>query len=173
MSRLINCPSSITAIAETAKGSNIKEAKAFLGGEKQPALRVSRCPELYWDLSRDKIKGKSEDQLRRWKNPRKKAVANFITVCGDKAITDITPDDMLDFRAWWMDKIEAEGLNNTSANKDFIHLGDVLKTINNMKRLSLILPLTGLAFKENDKKQRPAFSDKRSGPRFSTSLQPC
>ncbi len=149
----------ISAITETSKGSDMKEAKAFLGGEKPPALKVSRCLELYWELSRDKIQGKSEDQLRRWKNPRIKAVANFISVCGDKAINAITPDDMLDFRGWWMDKLEAGGLTANSANKDFIHIGDVLKTINNMKRLGLILPLTGLAFKENEKKQRPAFSD--------------
>lgn len=67
---------------------------------------------------------------------------------------------MLDYRGWWMNKIEEEGLANTSANKDLIHLSEILRTINTMKRLGLSLPLSGLAFKEGEKKQRPSFTDK-------------
>lgn len=136
------------------------EAVALLGRVEPPSLTISECLDLYWELARDKTQGKSDDQLRRWKNPRIKAVKNFIDVCGDKAIADISADDMLDYRAWWMDKIEREGLANTSANKDFIHLGDVLKTVNKLKRLGLALPLSGLSFKKGEAKQRPSFSDK-------------
>ncbi|WP_299146789.1 DUF6538 domain-containing protein [uncultured Tateyamaria sp.] len=126
------------------------EAVALLGRVEPPALKISECLELYWELARDKTQGKSDDQLRRWKNPRIKAVKNFIEVCGDKAIANVTADDMLDYRAWWMDKIEREGLANTSANKDFIHLGDVLKTVNKLKRLGITLPLSGLSFKKGE-----------------------
>jgi len=150
----------VAAISGPEDQPDAFEAEALLGGAEPPALKVSQCLDLYWQLARDKIQGKSDDQLRRWKNPRIKAVNNFVEVCGDKAITKITPDDMLDFRGWWMDKIESEGLATTSANKDFTHLGDVLKTVNVMKRLGLILPLTGLAFKESEAKQRPSFADK-------------
>ena len=134
------------------------EAAALLGGAKAPPLTVSRALDLYWTLARDKTLGKSEDQLRRWKNPRVKAVKNFIAVVGDKAIRDITGDDMLDFRNWWMERLEEEDLTPNSANKDLIHLGDVLKTVNRMKRLGLVLPLTDLSFKEGDSKKRPPFS---------------
>jgi len=51
------------------------------------------------------------------------------------------------------------GLTANSANKDLIHLGEVLKTVNKMKRLGLDLPLDGLAFKEGEKSERPPFSD--------------
>jgi hypothetical protein len=70
-----------------------------------------------------------------------KSVNNFIAVVGDKAIKDITGDDMLDFRNWWMERLEEEDLTPNSANKDLFHLGDVLKTVNRMKRLGLVLPL--------------------------------
>lgn len=62
------------------------EAAAVLGGAKEPPLTVSKALELYWTLAKDKSLGKSEDQLRRWKKPRMKAVKNFIAVVGDKAI---------------------------------------------------------------------------------------
>lgn len=136
------------------------EAAALLGGAQEPALTVSRALELYWPLARDKTLGKSADQIRRWENPRKKALKNFIAVVGDKALSAITGDDMLDFRNWWMERLEEEELTANSANKDLIHLGDILKTVNRMKRLGLVLPLTDLSFKEGEGKKRPPFSVK-------------
>ena len=114
--------------------------------------------EQYWTLAADKTLGKSEDQLRRWKNPRLKAIKNFVDVISDKLISDITADDMLDFRQWWFDRIENDGLTTNAANKDLIHLGDVLKTVNKMKRLGLVLPLGGLSFKLDEAGKRPPFS---------------
>ena len=51
-------------------------------------------------------------------------------VIGDKAIDNITRDDMLEFRQYWLDRIEGGEVTANSANKDLIHLGDVLKTVN-------------------------------------------
>ncbi len=92
-----------------------REAAAVLGGTPEPPITVSRALELYWGLAADKTIGKSEDQLRRWQNPRKKAVRNFISVVGDKALADITGDDMLDFRGCRLEKMEADGLTANSA----------------------------------------------------------
>ena len=115
---------------------------------------------MFWTLTKDQTFGKSADQSRRWKNPIKKAVKNFIDVVGDKAMSEIIPDDILDFRDWWSDRMQEEGLSANSANKDLIHLGKVLKTVNRMKRLNLNLPLGGLSFKEDDGEVRCPFSDK-------------
>jgi integrase len=73
-------------------------------------------------------------------------------------LSDISGDDMLDFRQWWTEKLESEDLTPNSANKDLIHLGSVLKTINKRKRLGLVLPLTDLSFKGGENRQRPPFS---------------
>lgn len=148
---------------EAAKGRDgepdARRAAAVLGGAQEPQITVSRALALYWDLAKDRTRGKSADQLRRWENPRKKAVKNFVGVVGDKAVGEITSDDMLDFRNWWMERLEDGGLTPDSANKDLIHLGDVLKTVNKMKRLGLVLPLTDLGFKKSEAKQRPPFSE--------------
>jgi len=106
----------------------------MLGGVGEPAITVARALELFWSLAADRALGKSEDQLRRWKNPRKKAIVNFVDLIGDKAIGDITVDDRIDFRQGWLDKITADGLTPSSANKDLVHLADTLRTVNRMKR---------------------------------------
>lgn len=133
-------------------------AAAVLGAVSEPPIPVSRALELYWDLAKDRTLNKSKDQLRRWKNPRKKAIRNFLDVVGDKPLAEITGDDMLTFRDYWYDRIHDEALTPNSANKDLTHLGDVLKTVNRMKRLNLALPLSDLTFKEGDAKKRPPFS---------------
>lgn len=149
----------IEAVSGPDDKPDLKEAAAFLGGATEPAITITRALDLYWHMAGDKIIGKSDDQLRRWKNPRRKAIKNLVAVICDKALSDITGDDMLDFRSWWLERLEIEDLTANSANKDLIHIGDVLKTVNKMKRLGLVLPLSDLKFKEGEAKQRPPFSD--------------
>jgi integrase len=135
-----------------------RETDALLGAVPKPKLTLSQCLKEFWKLAHDRTIGKSEDQIRRWRNPRIKAINNLIGVIGDQEIGAITADDMLDFREWWMDRISTEGLTPNSANKDIIHIGNVLRTVNKMKRLGLNLPLSDLAIREGEKKTRPAFS---------------
>lgn len=134
------------------------EAAAVLGGAPVEAIKVSDALELYWTLAADKTLGKSKDQLRRWQNPRTKAVKNFLSVVGDKSISEISGDDMLEFRGWWWDRIAAGEVSTNAANKDLIHLGDILKTVNRMKRLGLVLPLSDLSFKNGEAGTKPPFS---------------
>lgn len=149
----------VDAVQVVAGKPDKTAAAAFLGGAKPPTFTVQQAVDLYWDLSKDKTLGKSADQLRRWRNPLLKAVKNFVGVVGDKAIAEITGDDMLDFRSWWVDRVEEEGLSPDSANKEFVHLGVVLKTVNRLKRLGLVFPLSDLALKKGEKGLRPPFSD--------------
>lgn len=133
-------------------------ASALLGTSSKPKIPVSKALELYWSLARDKIIGKSVDQVRRWRNPRVKAIRNFIAIVGDKPIEAITRDDMLDFRQHWLERIENGEVTANSANKDLIHLGTVLKTVNGMNRLNIDLPLGELSFREGETRTRPPFS---------------
>lgn len=75
----------------------------------------------------------------------------------DKAVSDVCADDVLDFRVWWMERIQVEGLSANAANKDLTHVGDVLKTVNKMKRLGLVLPRNDLSFKQGEADKRPPF----------------
>ncbi|MEM8758802.1 MAG: DUF6538 domain-containing protein [Pseudomonadota bacterium] len=149
----------VEAIAAPAARPVGTEATALLGTIPSPEISVSKALELYWTLAGEKTLGKSADQLRRWRNPRKKAIRNFIAVVGDKGISEISRDDMLDFRQSWLDRIAAGEVMANSANKDLLHLGDVLKTVNRMKGLKLTLPLGELSFREGEARTRPPFSD--------------
>ena len=148
----------VEAVSTVGGKADLIEGKALLGEADKPAITVSKALDLYWTLAREKTFGKSPDQVRRWENPRKKAVRNFITLLGDKPLEEITRDDMLDFRQHWLERIEAGEVTPNSANKDLTHFGEVLKTVNNMKRLGIDLPLGELSFREGETRSRPPFS---------------
>lgn len=147
-----------TALGSETNKIDRREAEAILGAIAEPPITVTRALELYWTLKKDETLGKSEDQLRRWRNPRIKAIKNFVEVVGNKPLREITGDDMLNFREWWMDRITDEGLTTNSANKDLIHFGDVMKTVNRLHRLNLVLPLSDLNLRETDRKKRPSLN---------------
>ena len=131
---------------------------AFMGAAKKPEAMLSAVLDAYWDVTKDKMRGKSDDQIRRMKNPRKKAFANIIAVIGDKPLTEITQDDLFDFRSWWWDKIEAEGLEPASGNKDFTHIASTLRLVDRAKRIGLLLNYTGMNFETGEKRTRKPFS---------------
>lgn len=58
------------------KTPDLREAAALLGAVDEPGISISKALEMYWDLAREKTLGKSQDQLRRWRNQRIKAVKN-------------------------------------------------------------------------------------------------
>ena len=125
----------------------------------EPPLTVSKALEEYWTAAADRTRGKSADQIRRWENPRKKAVANFVKAVGDIALADIGAQEMRDFRAWWVRKVEDDDLTPNSANKDFTHLKDVLGSVIEAMHLTIDLPLRSLKMlKDDEARTRPPFS---------------
>lgn len=145
--------------AMAAKGDKTVE-RALLGAT-APAITVSRALALFWEVvGKSATAGKSPDQIRRWENPRKKAIANFIEVNGDIPLASIGADEMLAFRDWWENKIEEDGLTANSANKDLTHIASTLRTVIMRKRLGLDLPLSGYAIRQGEAKTRPPFSVK-------------
>ncbi len=117
---------------------------AVLGGVEKPVLRMSDLFEEYKALAADRLIGKSEDQIRKWANPRKRAIENFIDTIGDKTLAEITRYDALDFRSWWIDRIRDEGYDQGSANKDLTLLGTMMRTLDTDLRLGLTLPFAGV-----------------------------
>lgn len=138
---------------------NVAAAPAILGAIEVPSITVSEALEEYWKLTPDRIRGKSEDQKRRWANPRKKAVRNFIEVLGDLPLADLKRAHFLAYRSWWVERMAEETLTPNSANKDLVHLSDVLKTVNELKGFGFELPLQKLTLKEGEKAERLPFSD--------------
>ncbi len=126
---------------------------------KEPRLILSQALAAYWTLAADKAQGKSKDQIRRWRNPRIKAFKNLIAVVGDANLKDLGPDDFLDFRNWWWEKITTENLTPNSANKDFTHIGSTFRLVCKAKRLPVPQGLDGLNFSEGEKRTRLPFSE--------------
>jgi integrase len=116
---------------------NPEAVKAVLGGHDKPLLPISQALEDYFAFELPNHHNKSDDQIRKWKNPRRKAINNFIRVCGDKEVNTITRDDILTFREWWHDRIRTENLTANSSNKDFSYLSQVLAYVRDDKRIDI------------------------------------
>ena len=107
---------------------NLDIETALLGTVKQPELTMSKTLDVFFSISKDKVIGKSEHQLRKWQNPRKKAIRNFINLCGDMPIDTIERKHLIQFRDWWI-KVEHEGRNPNTVNKEIINLKNIVQTV--------------------------------------------
>lgn len=117
---------------------------AVLGGAGKPELTLSTLVDAYQKLASDQTIGKSEKQLKQWKGKHQRAVDTLIGRIGDKPIAEITRDDALDFRDWWIGRIKDEGYTRNSANKNFGSLAGMMRTVDEAFRLNLSLPFKGV-----------------------------
>lgn len=139
-------------------GASKAKGNALLGGVEKPKLTTDKVLDQYWSLAADKIRGKTKDQLRRYKNPRIKAFKLFQEVNGVVVVSEITRDHMLRFREFLMERINGDGLSPASANKDILHFCGPINFLNDMNDWRLDLPFQKLSFKEGPKAQRATFS---------------
>lgn len=104
-------------------------AKALLGAVEEPALRLSGLVEKVERIAAHDNRYKSENQMRLWRNPRKRAVANLQAALGgrDVMVSEIDHAAALKHKAWWQKKIAAENLSMESANKDFANMAGMLR----------------------------------------------
>ena len=132
---------------------------AVLGGVDRPFFTWKSALEEYWSLAEGKTLTKNKDQLRRWKNPRIKAVDNLIGVLGsDRPLASTRREDALDFRRWWLDRLRDEGLTPNSANKDIGHVSQILRTVNDAHRLGIDSTVfAGLRIDEREPEERAPF----------------
>ena len=134
------------------------EVEAMLGLVDQPSLTVTEALPRFLALTRDRLVGMSTPQLKRWRQPRERAVRNFVTAAGDLELSSISRADAVTFREWWIDRVQRDGLNPESANKDFGHLRDVLGTVSDLLGLDLDLPFDKMRLKKAHSAEVPPFS---------------
>lgn len=131
---------------------------AALGGEEQPALMLSDLVDEYERISLAGLKAMSPDQIRRWRNPKTRAVENLVSVLGgDRPLTRITRGDALDFRTWWQDRILNEDVQIETANKDIGHLNKMLRTIERHHRIGIDPVFSQLRFEGAGTRSRAAY----------------
>ncbi|KZL04574.1 Tyrosine recombinase XerC [Pseudovibrio axinellae] len=149
----------VNVIPETEVPRQNSAAIAGVLGTEKPAVKLSKVYEDYLELTPDLRVGMSDDQIRKWKNPKYKAINNFIAVVGDKDVREIGREDGLRLRQWWMDRILDEGIKPGTANKDFTHLSKVFSTWCDLKQEKLENPFVRLRLAEDGiQDERPPFS---------------
>ena len=134
------------------------DVAAVLGGEKRPALRLSGLLTEFEALQRSSLEQMSPDQVRRWRNPKRRAIDNFLAVIGDKDLAEVSRADAVAFRRWWQNRITAEDLDIATANKDFSHLSKMLHTVDMAHELGLKRPFSRLRIEGAVRRQRAAFT---------------
>lgn len=125
--------SRIESLARRDPQANDRAAvEAVLGGVQAPGLMLSGLFEEFERIGKDKVRGKTEDQLRRWRNPRIKAVRNLVGVVGDRALDQVGKAEALAFKIWWTERIEDSADRASepgTANKDVYYLGAMLSAV--------------------------------------------
>lgn len=134
---------------------------AILGGYGRPSISLRELWEDYFAFTRPDLIGKSENQLRKWINPRLKAVNNFIEICGDISVDKITRDRILEFRAWWVERLLDEGMKPNSPNKDLMHLKSLLSYAQDNKGADFDVNslFARVHFRETESEKKPFETD--------------
>lgn len=117
----------VEAIANVSDAPDTFEASALLGSVEEPTLLLSQLVSHVEKLAKYENRFKSEQQMRLWRSPRKRAVANLITAIGsDRPVVSITSADARTFRKHWQKRILDEAKSVDTANKDFSNLAGML-----------------------------------------------
>lgn len=102
---------------------------ALLGGVDRPDVMLSGAFDVYLSAAKDKIAGKGEAEIKKWKAGRERSFKYFLEAVGDKPFSQICRQDVLVFRRWWMEKIEREQRRPESANKSFKEVKDLIRLV--------------------------------------------
>ncbi len=147
----------IEALSESGKGDDRSAEAGALGGVESPKLMMSGLFAEFEKLSAAELRDLSPDQKRKWANPKKRAVANFLALVGDMPVTRVTRNHALDFREWWQARVLDEEIDPDTANKDFGHLNTMFRNIERARRLGLQPVFSEMRLKGGAKGQRVAF----------------
>lgn len=85
-----------------------------------------------------------------------RAVAQFVTLIGDKPVTEVVESDGIDYADWWRERVLEEDIAVKSANKDIGQLSRMLKEMSIRRRLNLPDIFKGLRLRgEVDRSRQP------------------
>lgn len=126
-------------LARGAAGDPVSQDAAFgiVAKPEGAGLLLSQLLPAFEDVVRADIRDFSPNQLRRWRNAKKRAIDNLVAVAGDVDIAALSRDHALEYRAWWQGRILEDGVDPDTANKDFGHLKRMLREIDRLRQLGL------------------------------------
>ncbi|WP_416368606.1 DUF6538 domain-containing protein [Tritonibacter mobilis] len=130
-----------------------EHARALLGTVQGDDLRVSKMPEVYEGISAYRLALKNPEQMRMWRGTFKRAAAEFVAICGDLKMSQITDAEALRFKEHFRARVVAGNLLANSANRSLGAIGTMFKEINADRKMGLGKPFDGIRLKEG-RKQR-------------------
>lgn len=102
-------------------------ASALLGGGEAPKLRLSSLLAHVEALTAHENRFKNIEQMRLWRSPRNRAVANLMTALGnDIEVASIGPAEARAHKKMWQDRRTRNGQAADTANKDFTYMSGML-----------------------------------------------
>lgn len=128
-----------TILASRGLHQDRNAIEAAFGLVGPPKLMLSDLPEAFEHEQRASLKAMSPDQLRRWRNPKKRAAQDLIDVIGDRPVADLTRANALEFRDHWKDRVIAGKAEIGTANKQFGHIGRMLRVVETAQQLGIPL----------------------------------
>ena len=105
-----------------------RDVRSVIGVGDSPYINIEDARDIYFEHEAGNLVDRSNDQVRVWKNQRKRAVKNFLSLIGDVPLDRITREDILRYRSWWVTRIRSEdALSPNTANKDFGFIRQILR----------------------------------------------
>lgn len=149
----------LITVEDKIDNRNDSDADAVLGAVTKPSLTMSEALDRYIDLHKTELRDKNQNQLKNWRNPLSLAVRNFNTVVGTKSLEEITRDDALKFREWWVNtRIGKDVGSSNTANKNLMALRKIFRVVNDTHRLGLDNPFQGLTISDRNPNRRASLS---------------
>jgi integrase len=147
----------VEKLIERRSGDVPEEVTALLGGEDRPEIRISDLLTEYEEIMAATLSKMSPDQQRKWKNVRKRAIANLERAGIAKPVTALTREDGLRFRKWWIGRIMNDGLEIKSANKELGIVNRMLTRVAEAKELPVQPAFSKLRIEGGVDKQREPY----------------
>ena len=142
-----------------------EEVEALLGGTAPKSPKISAAFDLYCkEIAIGDLHGKSAKQKKDWEKIKRRAVNNFIALCGNLEMDKITRKHGRDFYNWWGKRLHptdgSKPLHPNSANRDIGNLRKLFREYwiyeGDEKREN---PFNNLRYADNIYKEIPVFSD--------------
>jgi hypothetical protein len=127
---------------------------ATLGGIAKSGILVSGLLESYFAIVAADHRRKSAAQLRVWKNRKRSACDNFITVNGDMDILAIEKRHAVAFHGWWSARLINTSMVSDSANKDIWNIRRMIEAVASHFGLADPRLFAGMGFKKQANKRR-------------------
>lgn len=148
--------------AEDPNAKNPELAAAVLGAAARPDLRMSGLVEFYEHERRTQNLGKDPNAMRKWRNPLKASVADFISVATDMRVLEITHEEAIAYVDKLKDRVVRGDVKDDTANKSIGFLRIMVKAHDLRFRVGRVNPFDGLTVDSgiNNKQKRAEFEDK-------------